>query len=158
MFLNQQWRSPVRKYLNLCAPRPAARDYKQEMQFTQSVPQPAVRDRGRRDYPLQSAPQLVVREPRKEIFYLWSAPQPTMRKSRQMISTQSAPQLAMREYCSGQKKPDCSWGRLSEAQDSWGSGNLEWGGFGWGVGQGRSVYKQPETEVDDSCHSWEGSK
>ncbi len=21
-----------------------------------------------------------------------------------------------------------------------------------------SVYKQPETEVDDSCHSWEGAK
>jgi hypothetical protein len=27
------------------------------------------------------------------------------------------------------------------------------GGFGEGVGQGRSVYKQPETEVDGSCHS-----
>ncbi len=26
------------------------------------------------------------------------------------------------------------------------------GGFG-GVGQGRSVYNQPETEVDGSCHS-----
>ncbi len=27
-----------------------------------------------------------------------------------------------------------------------------------GLGQGRSVYKQPETEVDGSCHSQEGSK
>ncbi len=26
-------------------------------------------------------------------------------------------------------------------------------GFGKGLGQGRSVYKQPETEVDGSCHS-----
>jgi hypothetical protein len=34
-----------------------------------------------------------------------------------------------------------------------GSGNLEGGGFGERVGQGRSVYKQPETEVDGSCHS-----
>jgi hypothetical protein len=25
---------------------------------------------------------------------------------------------------------------------------------GGGVGQIGSVYKQPETEVDDSCHSW----
>ncbi len=31
---------------------------------------------------------------------------------------------------------------------SWGSGNLE------RVGQTGSVYKQPETEVNDSCHSW----
>jgi hypothetical protein len=38
------------------------------------------------------------------------------------------------------------------------SRKLEGGGFGRRVGQGRSVYKQPETEVDDSCHSWEGSK
>jgi hypothetical protein len=39
---------------------------------------------------------------------------------------------------------------------SWGSGNLEgegWVRVGRGVGQGGSVYKQPETEVDDSCHS-----
>jgi hypothetical protein len=30
------------------------------------------------------------------------------------------------------------------------------GGVGWvrGGGQMGSVYKQPETEVDDSCHSW----
>ncbi len=55
--------------------------------------------------------------------------------------------------CSGQKKPDYSWGRPSEALGSWGSGNLEGGGFGWWVGQRGSVYKQPETEVDDSCHS-----
>ncbi len=34
-----------------------------------------------------------------------------------------------------------------------GSGNLEGGGFVEGLGQGRSVYKQPETEVDGSCHS-----
>ncbi len=26
-------------------------------------------------------------------------------------------------------------------------------GLDKGLGQGRSVYKQPETEVDDSCHS-----
>jgi hypothetical protein len=26
-------------------------------------------------------------------------------------------------------------------------------GLGKGLGQGRSVYKQPETEVDRSCHS-----
>jgi hypothetical protein len=31
-------------------------------------------------------------------------------------------------------------------------------GLGKGLGQGRSVCKQPETEVDGSCHSWEGSK
>jgi hypothetical protein len=31
-------------------------------------------------------------------------------------------------------------------------------GLGKGLGQGRSVYKQPETEVDGSCHSQEGSK
>jgi hypothetical protein len=39
---------------------------------------------------------------------------------------------------------------------SWGSGNLEgegWVRVGKGVGQGGSVYKQPETEVNDSCHS-----
>ncbi len=28
------------------------------------------------------------------------------------------------------------------------------GTVGWRVGQIGSVYKQPETEVDDSCHSW----
>jgi hypothetical protein len=28
------------------------------------------------------------------------------------------------------------------------------GTVGWRVGQVGSVYKQPETEVDDSCHSW----
>ncbi len=31
-------------------------------------------------------------------------------------------------------------------------------GWGGGVGQGGSVYKQPGTEVDGSCHSQEGSK
>jgi hypothetical protein len=35
---------------------------------------------------------------------------------------------------------------------------LDRGGFGERVGQGRSVYKRPETEVDGSCHSEEGSK
>ncbi len=30
---------------------------------------------------------------------------------------------------------------------------IEGGGFGEGLGQGMSVYKQPETEVDRSCHS-----
>ncbi len=28
------------------------------------------------------------------------------------------------------------------------------GTTGWRVGQMGSVYKQPETEVDDSCHNW----
>jgi hypothetical protein len=32
--------------------------------------------------------------------------------------------------CSRQKKPEYSWGRLSKALGSWGSGNLEGGGFG----------------------------
>ncbi len=31
-------------------------------------------------------------------------------------------------------------------------------GLGKGLRKGRSVYKQPETEVDQSCHSKEGSK
>jgi hypothetical protein len=35
---------------------------------------------------------------------------------------------------------------------------LEGGGLGRGLRKGRSVYKQPETEVDGSCHSKEGSK
>jgi hypothetical protein len=48
--------------------------------------------------------------------------------------------------------PD-SEGRLSEALDNLGSGNLEGGGLGKGLRKGRSVYKQPETEVDRSCHS-----
>ncbi len=42
---------------------------------------------------------------------------------------------------------------LVRARGSWGSGNLEGGGVGWRVEQGRSVYKHPETEVDGSCHS-----
>jgi hypothetical protein len=32
-------------------------------------------------------------------------------------------------------------------------GILRGEGLGKGSGQGRSVYKQPETEVDGSCHS-----
>jgi hypothetical protein len=35
----------------------------------------------------------------------------------------------------------------------WGSGNLEGEGWVGGWDKGGSVYKQPETEVDDSCHS-----
>ncbi len=31
-------------------------------------------------------------------------------------------------------------------------------GLGKGLRKARSVYKQPETEVDGSCHSKEGSK
>ncbi len=54
--------------------------------------------------------------------------------------------------CSGQKKPD-SWGRHSEALNNLDSGNLEGGGLGKGLWKGRSVYKQPETKVDGSCHS-----
>ncbi len=50
--------------------------------------------------------------------------------------------------CSGQKKPD-SWGRHSESLNNLGSGNLE----GGGLRKGRSVYKQPGTKVDGSCHS-----
>ncbi len=38
--------------------------------------------------------------------------------------------------CSGQKTPDSTWGRLSEALGNWGSGNLEGGGFGGRVGTG----------------------
>jgi hypothetical protein len=37
--------------------------------------------------------------------------------------------------------------------DNLGSGNLEGGGIGKGLRKGRSVYKQPETKVDGSCHS-----
>ncbi len=36
---------------------------------------------------------------------------------------------------------------------SWGSGNLEGEGWVRGWDKGGSVYKQPETEVDDSYHS-----
>ncbi len=54
--------------------------------------------------------------------------------------------------CSGQEKPD-SGGRHSEALDNLGSGNLEGGGIGKGLRKGRSVYKQPETKADGSCHS-----
>ncbi len=39
-----------------------------------------------------------------------------------------------------------------------GTGNLEWGGNGKGLRKGRSVYELPETKVDGSCHSKEGSK
>ncbi len=35
---------------------------------------------------------------------------------------------------------------------TWGSGNLEGGRFGKGLRKGRSVYKQPGTKVDGSCH------
>jgi hypothetical protein len=35
----------------------------------------------------------------------------------------------------------------------WGSGNFEGEGWVGGWDKGGSVYKQPETEVDDSCHS-----
>ncbi len=57
------------------------------------------------------------------------------------------------KLCSGQKISDSSEGRLSEALGNLGSGNLEGGGQGRGLRKGRSVYKQPETEVDGSCHS-----
>jgi hypothetical protein len=33
------------------------------------------------------------------------------------------------------------------------AGNLEWGGNGKGLRKRRSVYEQPGTEVDGSCHS-----
>jgi hypothetical protein len=39
-----------------------------------------------------------------------------------------------------------------------GTGNLEWGGSRGNQGRGRSVYKQPGTRVDGSCHNKEGSK
>ncbi len=54
--------------------------------------------------------------------------------------------------CSGQKKPD-SWGHHSEALSNLGSGNWRGKGLGKGLRKGRSVYKQPETKVDGSCHS-----
>ncbi len=44
-------------------------------------------------------------------------------------------------------------GRHSDALNNLDSGNLEGGGMGKGLRKGRSVYKQPETEVDGSCHS-----
>ncbi len=37
-----------------------------------------------------------------------------------------------------------------------GTGNLGWGGSGIGLRKGRSVYKQPGTRMDGSCHSKEG--
>jgi hypothetical protein len=37
-----------------------------------------------------------------------------------------------------------------------GAGNLEWGRNGKELRKGRSVYEQPGTEVDGSCHSKEG--
>jgi hypothetical protein len=58
----------------------------------------------------------------------------------------------MGAHCSGQEKPD-SLSRLSEALSNLGTGNLEGGGNGKGLRKGRSVYKQPETEADGSCHS-----
>ncbi len=61
--------------------------------------------------------------------------------------------VSLKRACSGQKTPDYPWGRLSEARGDWGSGNLEGEGLGKGLEQGRSVYKQPETKVDGSCHS-----
>jgi hypothetical protein len=39
-----------------------------------------------------------------------------------------------------------------------GVGISEWGVYGWSGEMGRSVYEQPGTEVDGSCHSKEGSK
>ncbi len=54
--------------------------------------------------------------------------------------------------CSGQKMPD-SWGRHSEALETWVLGILRGEGLGEGLGKGGSVYKQPETKVDGSCHS-----
>ncbi len=47
-------------------------------------------------------------------------------------------------------------GRLRKALGQLGFWEFGRGGLGEGgrgVGQGGSVYKQPETEVDDSCHS-----
>ncbi len=41
---------------------------------------------------------------------------------------------------------------------TWVLGIWRWEGVGNGLRKGRSVYKQPETEVDGSCHSKEGSK
>ncbi len=55
------------------------------------------------------------------------------------------------KYCSGQKKQE-SLGRHSEALSNLGTGSLEGGGIGKGVRKGRSVYKQPGTKVDGSCH------
>jgi hypothetical protein len=42
--------------------------------------------------------------------------------------------------------------------ETWVLGIWSGEGLGKGLRKGRSVYKQPETEVDGSCHSKEGSK
>ncbi len=55
--------------------------------------------------------------------------------------------------CSGQKDPEYSCGRLSKVLGQLGLWEFGGGGVGEGRDKGGSVYKQPETEVDDSCHS-----
>ncbi len=51
------------------------------------------------------------------------------------------------------KDPEYSRGRLSKALGQLGFWEFGGGGLGEGWDKGGSVYKQPETEVDDSCHS-----
>jgi hypothetical protein len=55
--------------------------------------------------------------------------------------------------CSRWKDPEYSRGRLSKALGQLGFWVFGGGGLGEGWDRGGSVYKQPETEVDDSCHS-----
>ncbi len=45
-----------------------------------------------------------------------------------------------------------------EVRNPGGSGFWNWGYMSKEREMGSSVYKQPETEVDGSCHSKEGSK
>ncbi len=51
------------------------------------------------------------------------------------------------------KSPEYSRGRLSKALGQLGFWEFGRGGLGEGWDKGGSVYKQPETEVDNSCHS-----
>jgi hypothetical protein len=60
---------------------------------------------------------------------------------------------AATSYCSGQKTPDCPEVVLVRRWVIGVPGIWRGEGLGKGMGQGRSVYKQPETEVDGSCHS-----
>ncbi len=56
--------------------------------------------------------------------------------------------------CSGQKMPN-SYCKvvLVRRWVTWVLGIWRGEGLGKGLGKGRSIYKQPETEVDGSCHS-----
>ncbi len=72
-----------------------------------------------------------------------------------LINAHLDPDLLMAEHChcSGYKDPEYSRGCLSKALGQLGFWEFGGGGLGERWGKGGSVYKQPETEVDDSCHS-----